>query len=311
MRVTNNMFPDRLAGQLATLATRQSRLQEQAATGQRISRPEDDPGAMRRVLDLQAEASRVGRHRANIAALKEQAAVGYSAMQSLKRISDRAGEIAVLADGTKSPADLRNYATEVTQLIQQATQLANTKHRGDYLFAGTKNDQPAFVANTNSSGQVTSVTYKGNTSTAETEVTEGMTMSAQVVGANMSGSGPRGLFTDGAAGADFFNHLIALQDHLLANNAAGVNSTDLPALRQDEDNFLFHIAQNGALQARLETTDSIASDRVFSTEQLISGEADADLSQTLVRLSETQNAYRAALQSGGSILDVSLLNYLR
>lgn len=311
MRVTNNMFPDRLASQLATLATRQNRLQEQAATGQRIARPEDDPGAMRRVLDLQAEARRVGQHRENIATLKEQVTVGYSAMQSLKRISDRAGEIAVLADGTKSPDDLRNYATEVTQLIQQAVQLANTKHRGDYLFGGTKSDQPAFVASTSSSGLVASVTYQGNTGTAETEVSEGMTMSVQVVGANLTGSGGRGLFTDSSAGADFFTHLIALQDHLVAGDATAVNATDIPALLQDEDNFLFHIAQNGAMQARLETTDSIASDRVFSTEKLISGEADADLAQTLVRLSETQNAYRAALQSGGSILDVSLLDYLR
>lgn len=311
MRVTGTMFTESLVGQLARLTTRQNKLQEQAATGQRISRPEDDPGAMRRVLDLQAEARGVEQHRKNIAALKEHATVAYGAMASLKRISDRAGEIAVLADGTKSPEDLRNYATEVTQLIQQAAQLANTKHRGDYVFAGTKNDQPAFAVTTNGSGQVTAVTYQGNASVAETEVTEGMTASAQVVGANTSGTGPRGLFTDSTAGADFFNHLIALQNHLQAGDAASVNGTDLPALQQDEDNFLFHIAQNGAVQARLEVTDNLAASRSLSVEKLISGEADADLAQTLVRLSETQNAYRAALQTGGSILNQSLLDYLR
>lgn len=311
MRVTGSMFSESLVGQLARLATRQNKLQEQAATGQRISRPEDDPGAMRRVLDLQTEARGVEQHRKNLGALKEQASVSYSAMAALKRISDRAGEIAVLADGTKSPEDLRNYATEVTQLIQQAAQLANTKHRGDYVFAGTKSDQPAFAVSTNSSGQVTAVAYQGNASVAETEVAAGMTVSAQAVGANTSGSGPRGLFTDSAAGADFFNHLIALQDHLQAGDAAAVNSTDLPALQRDEDNFLFHIAQNGAVQARLEATDNLAASRSLSVEKLISGEADADLAQTLVRLSETQNAYRAALQTGGSILNQSLLDYLR
>ncbi|MBI5799642.1 MAG: hypothetical protein HZA92_02800 [Verrucomicrobia bacterium] len=311
MRVTGTMFSESLVGQLSRLSNRQNRLQEQAATGQRISQPEDDPGAMRRVLDLQAEARTVEQHRKNTAALKEQATVSYSAMSALRRISDRAGEIAVLADGTRSPADLRNYASEVTQLIQQAAQLANTKHRGDYVFAGTRNDQPAFAVSTSSGGQVTAVTYQGNASVAAAEVSAGSTVSAQVAGANTSGSGPRGLFTDSGAGADFFNHLIALQNNLLAGNAAAVNGTDLPALQRDEDNFLFHIAQNGAVQARLEVTDSLAASRSLSVEKLISGEADADLAQTLVRLNETQNAYRAALQTGGSILNQSLLDYLR
>lgn len=311
MRVTGTMFTEGLVGQLARLTTRQNRLQEQATTGQRISRPEDDPGAMRRVLDLQAEARAVAQHRRNVGALKEQASVAYGALTALKRISDRAGEIAVLADGTKSPGDLRNYATEVTQLIQQAAQLANTKHRGDYVFAGTRSDQAAFLLSTNPSGQVTAVTYQGNGSQAATEVAEGLTASAQVVGANTTGSGPRGLFADSAAGADFFNHLISLQNHLQAGDATAVNGTDLPALQQDEDNFLFHIAQNGALQARLEATENLAAGRLLSVEQLISGEADADLAQTLVRLNETQNAYRAALQTGGTILNQSLLDYLR
>ena len=137
MRVTGTMFSESLVGQLARLSSRQTRLQEQAATGQRISQPEDDPGAMRRVLDLQTETRTVAQHRKNLTVLKEQATVSYGALSGLRRVSDRAGEIAVLADGTKSPADLRNYATEVTQLIQRAVQLANTKHRGDSIFAGT------------------------------------------------------------------------------------------------------------------------------------------------------------------------------
>lgn len=311
MRVTSTMFSQSLVGQLARITNRQNRLQEQAATGQRISQAEDDPGAMRRVLDLQTEARSVEQHRKNLASLKEQATVSYSAMSALKKISDRAGEIAVLADGTKSPDDLRNYATEVTQLIQQAAQLANTQHRGNYVFAGTKTDQPAFTVSINGTGQVTAVAYQGNASQAETEITEGMTMSAQAVGANTSGTGPRGLFTDSGAGADFFNHLISLQNHLQAGDATAVNGSDLPALQQDEDNFLFHIAQNGSVQARLEATDSLAATRSLSVEKLISGEADADLAQTLVRLSETQNAYQAALQTGGSIMNMSLLDYLR
>ena len=77
------------------------------------------------------------------------------------------------------------------------------------------------------------------------------------------------------------------------------------------DVHLYHIGNNGAIQARLEATKALATTRSTSLEQLVSKEADADLSQTLVKLSQTQTAYQAALQTGGKILNTSLLDYLR
>ena len=68
---------------------------------------------------------------------------------------------------------------------------------------------------------------------------------------------------------------------------------------------------NGNIQARLEASAAIAQTRGASLEAFLSKEVDADLAQTLVRLNETQNAYKVALQSGSSILQLSLMDYLR
>lgn len=311
MRVTANTFPNSLVDQLATLNSRQNRLQNQAATGQRIQLPEDDPAAMQRVLDLQSEAKSVAQYGRNIATLRDQAQTSYSVMKGLKKISDRAGELAILADGTKPPDELKLYATELTQLIKQAVQLTQTKFHGDYLLSGTRSDQPPFALATDSDGNVTSVTYQGNQSVAESEIAEGVTLSAQVVGANSGGSGPRGLITDSRFGADLFNHLIALQNNLLAGDTAAIAATDRPALSRDEENLVLHFGNNGAVQQRLEASASLAVSRGDSLEVLVSREADADLAQTLVRLNQTQNAYQAALQSGAKLLNTSLLDYLR
>jgi flagellin-like hook-associated protein FlgL len=43
---------------------------------------------------------------------------------------------------------------------------------------------------------------------------------------------------------------------------------------------------------------------------MISQESDVDLAQTLVELNQLQSAYSAALQSAGSILKLSLLDYV-
>lgn len=310
MRVTSNTFPNSLIDQLGQLALRQNRLQNQAATGQRIQFPEDDPTSMRRILDLQAEARSLDQYTSSIARLQESATASYNVIKGLKRISDRAGEIATLADGTKSAEQLQIYATEVAQLLQEAVQFANTKHRGDYLLSGSKTTLPPFVTTTNAAGEITGVVYQGDTVENQNEIAEGVTLSTQTLGQNTTGTGARGLLRDSRTGADFFGHLISLYQHLQAGDLNGIANTDRPNLSKDEENLILHFGTNGAIQARLETASALAKSRSFSIEKLVSNEADADLSQTIVRLTETQNAYRAALQSGATILDRSLLDFL-
>jgi len=310
MRVTANTFPNSLIDQLNSLSQRQNKLQNQAATGQRVQLPEDDPVAMRRVLDMQTEGKTVSQYQRNIARHQELANATFSVMKALKSVSDRAREISVSADGLKSQDELNIYAKELTELIKSAVQSVNTQSSGDYLFSGTLSDQPPFVLTTDANGNVTGVTYQGNTTLAESEIASGVTISAQVIGENTSGTGPRGLITDSRVGADFFNHLISLQNNLLSGNVAAIEATDRSNLAQDEDNFLFHLGGNGAIQSRLETANAIANQRTDTLEKLVSDEADADLSETLLRLNQTQTAYQAALQSAGKILGSSLLDYL-
>ncbi len=309
MRVTANTFPNSLLDQLGRLANRQNNLQTQAATGQKLAQPEDNPTAMRRVLDMQNESAGIVQYERNIDRHQELATASFAAFKGLKTVSDRAGEIATLADGLKSPAELAILADEVNALILQAAQVANTQNRGSYLFSGTRSDTAPFEVATDASGQVTAVTYQGNTDLSESEIARNVTLSSQTLGANSTGTGPRGLITDSRVGADFFNHLITLRDNLRAGDLTGI-AGDRTRLAADEENLIFHMGTSGAVQARLETTKAIGSSRNQTLEQLVSSEADADLTQTIVRLNEVQTAYQAALQSAGTILNRSLLDYL-
>lgn len=310
MRVTANTFTESLVDQLARLSARQARLQTQAATGQRVTLPEDDPVAMQRILDFQQEAGKLGQYKTNIANLRTIAQASYGVITQLKKISDRAGELAVMADGTKSPEDLKLFATEVGELLKQAIQVSNTKFQGNHLLSGTRSDQPTFTYTTDSNGRVTSVVFQGNQDVPENEIAQGTVLSVHTPGANSTGAGPRGLITDSRFGADFFNHLISLRDHLLAGDTAAIAATDRPNLDKDEENLVHHIGENGIIQARLEAAASSASSQGDTMEVLISRQADADLAQTLVRLNQTQNAYQAALQSGATLLSTSLLDYI-
>lgn len=300
-----------LTSQLTELATKQARFQTQAGTGQRFQVSSEDPRAMRKVLDMQGEIKLLGQYEKNIANLRDTVTASFVAVEGLKKVSDRAGEIATRVDGLKTSEELITFATEVDQLIERTVQIANTRHQSSYIFGGTKNSSPPFIATRDADGKIASVAYQGSSSVSESEIAEGVTLAATIAGANTSGSGPRGLLTDSRSGADFFNHLIALRDNLKAGNGTAVNKVDLPNLLLDEENIIFQFGDVGAIETRLDTASSIANRRKASLEGLVSREADADLALTLVGLSEVQNAYQAALQTGGTILRLSLLDYIR
>jgi flagellar hook-associated protein 3 FlgL len=303
IRVTSGAYADRLISNLGSITARQARYQAQISTGQRVTLPEDDPGAVRRALDLEGERGRVGQFGRNINRLKETATATNTVMRSLSKIATRAGELAVKANSIRSADDLKAYAAEVTQMIHQAVSSANTNLRGDSVMAGTLNGQPAYTLTVGTDGRVESVTYNGNQDTPSLDIAEGQELSASVVGSNPTGSGPAGLIEDPRAGADLFKHLIQFQDQLLAGTGAAVTTTTAVLLR--------HIAANGVVQGRLEAASATVSDRLQSLEGQISGETDADLAKALVRLNETQVSYQAALQTGGKILTMSLMDYIR
>ena len=313
MRVSFNSFPDSFVSQLASLKSQQAQLQNQVATGKRVSQLDDDPAAMAQVLDAQTQNNQLTQYQQNIASLQTTATASYNAISGLQTLSSRAGEIATLAsDGTKSQQDLNNYATEVNQLIQQGVTLMNSQSNGSYLFGGTASSAAPFTAATDASGNVTGVTYSGNSTVPSVEVASGLTVLAQVPGVNTSGAGPAGIITDSGTGADFFNHLISLRNNLQSGNTSAITSTDSAALTKDEDNITLQMGTNGLIQSQLTNAASLATAQSSALTQTVSQDSDADLATTMTELSSAQSAYEAALQSGGSILskNISLLDYI-
>jgi flagellar hook-associated protein 3 FlgL len=297
---------------LNLLAAQQYQLQNQVSTGQRIQSPADDPAAMSAALNLQTESSNVEQFSQNISTLQNRATLSGNALQQLKTISDQANEIATGVGGATSTQTLQADAAQVTQLIQQAVDVLNAKDGNQYLFGGTASGQPPYSVTTDAGGNVTGVTYQGNASVSQSQISANSTVSVNVPGENNTGSGPRGVVSDSRYGADLFNHLISLQNNLLNGDTNAVTTTDLPALTNDENNIIYQVADNGAVQTRLDTAASAATASQTALQQSITNVAGADLTQTLVQLTQANNSYQAGLQSASAILQLqqSLLAYL-
>ncbi len=304
MRVAGTSYTESMTNQINLLAGRQLKLQNQATTGQSVQAPEDDPAAMATALGLQAQNSNIGQYGQNITTLQNRATLVGNALQQLKTITDRVSELATQSDGLSSPSELQANAAETTQLIQQAVQVLNSKDGDQYLFGGTASGQAPFVATTDANGNVTGVTYQGNTGVTDNEIGQNSTVSVDIPGANTSGSGARGLVTDSRYGADLFTHMISLQNNLIAGNTAAITNADTHNLSNDSDNIIYQVSNNGAVQTRLEVAASAVSTQQTALNDSLNSVAGADLTTTLSQLTQTQNAYQIALQSTSTILQL-------
>ncbi|MEI6466096.1 MAG: flagellin [Verrucomicrobiota bacterium] len=297
MRVITNTVSANILQQIQQLSTQQAKLQTQVATGQKLFQPEDDPAAVGRILNLESERRQVAQYGRNAVRALELSQSSFAGLQGLKKVSDRATELGTLGGGMSGPAAYTAYAAETNQLVEQALELANTRSRNDYIFGGTAVGTPPFVAARNAQGQITGVTYAGNSAGASIPLSE------------TSGITPTTGGTTNAQLRDFINSLVALRDGLTAGNSPAISSAQ-QSLLTDENELVSALAEHGGIQTRIEAAQVAQRDRGDDLGKLVSGEADTDIPTTIVKLNQAQLAYQAALQSAANIMKISLLDYL-
>ncbi|MEO6876218.1 MAG: flagellin, partial [Opitutaceae bacterium] len=285
--------------QIQQLSVQQARLQTQVSTGQKVTAPEDDPAAVARVLKLTTERRQVVQYGDNASRALSLSQATFAGLQSIKTVSDRAGQLATLGTGTLGPDAMSAYGTETNQLIEQAAQTANSTFNGDYLYGGTAVSAPPFtITRDPTSGQITGVTYAGNTAQSSINLSETSSINAASDGATNTGLG------------DFINHLVSLRNALASGNTTAVSAVQ-PALTTSENLLVSSIANVGGVQTRIEASQTQQADRLTTIDSQISDETSADLPSTIVKLNQTQTAYQAALQSAANIMHTSLLDYLK
>jgi flagellar hook-associated protein 3 FlgL len=313
MRVATNSYINTAIDQINGLSAQMQTLQNEATTGLSVQAPSDNPEAMESTLNDLSSQSAQQQYSNNISTLQSQGNVIYSALQSLQTIVSQAENIATEAgSATNSQTDLNNYASQVGALIQQALEVANTQDpsTGQHLFGGTNSGEQPFTATTDANGNVTAVTYQGNTNVNQAEIAPGVTVAIGVPGANTSGSGSHGLITDSQTGADLFNHLITLQNDLSSGNTSAVTGTDAQNLQNDENNVTYQVAYNGNVQTQLKNAASVASSQSTSLDQSITNTSGANIVQVMLEMNQVQNSYTAALEATSRVMQISMVDFL-
>jgi len=313
MRIATNSYTDAMLQQYSALLSQQDTLQSEVSTGLAVQAPSDNPAAMQNALNYISQSAAQTQYSANITTLQTRANNIYSVLESLQSDVSNASQIATSAvSATTSSADLTTYADQINGLINQVVSAANTKDpsTGQYLFGGTASGTAPYTTTTNANGEVTSVTYNGNSSVNQTAIGPGQTISVDIPGANNGTTGAAGLITNSQTGADLLNHLISLRNDLESGDTAAISGTDSPNLQKDENNITYQVANNGVLQTQLTAAATSATSTSNSLNTMITNTAGANVINAMTQLSAAQTAYQAALESGSKIMSLSLLNYM-
>lgn len=171
-----------------------ARLQEQMATGSRVNRPSDDPFAAYRVLGLNSQERLLGNHIDKLLDVIDVLETSYTVVQGdsgiIASLTQAKVTITQLLSGTYTDEGREIAAQGINEILEQVVMLANTKHRGQYIFGGSDTDSAAYVVE-RTDGKITSVTYQGSSMARNIEVADGVEVAAFQVGNNIFSSDDR------------------------------------------------------------------------------------------------------------------------
>lgn len=144
-RVPNSFSFDRANQQIRSGQVELQRLQDQLTTGQQYLVPSEDPSSALNAIVLQTRLERQQQFKANIETDRSLLGATENALSSITDVVNSAKSLVLQGFGsTSTDAERRGLATEVSGLIDQVLNSANTKFRGRFLFAGTATDSVPF-----------------------------------------------------------------------------------------------------------------------------------------------------------------------
>ncbi len=297
-RITTTTLARGILDDVNAASARLSATQRKLASGRELTRPSDDPSAVARAIELRGELEGARQHARTADEATAWTQVTDSALESIGDAVQRARELVVQGGSDAAgPVARRALAQELRGLVDTIKQAANAAYGGRHVFSGTATDTPPYA-------QGASDAYAGDGGTVLRQIGPGVSVAVNVTGPDVLGAGPTGLLAT----------LRGVVDHLEGGTAADgelLRGADLDALDGALDRLSATRAQVGATANRLEAAGTRLADLELSTLALLSETEDTDVARAMVDFSTQQAALQAALKAGASIVQSSLLDFLR
>jgi flagellar hook-associated protein 3 FlgL len=304
-RVTTSMTQRSVLSDLNSLSAKLARTQSQAASGKQITRPSDDPFGAAKAMGARAALDANTQYQKNIDDATAWQNTTEAALAGMGDDLKLAHNLIVQgASDTADPTSREAIALQLDQLISSLKDSANANVGGIYVLSGSATTTPPYI-------QGADDTYKGDDAGLNPaipgvlrQIGPGVTLSINTVAREVLGDGQ-------ASGDGKILHVLRdAAAHLRANDADALR-IDLGRSDQNLDTLLGARSRNGAQTNRLDAASTRLDQIQAALTQQLTDTEDADFTKTMIDFNSQQTAYQAALKAGASIVQTSLMDFLR
>lgn len=304
MRITNNMVFGATTRHAKAHLEKLFTLQNQLASGKKITRPSDDPTGMDLSMLLRGTLSQQTQYQENIQNAGTWLKVTDGALDEAHSVLGRARELAVRgANDTQSTDERRAMAEEVVQLREQLQVIANSEVNGRFMFAGTKTvvQGPYTLPFPDPTPPATEITYAGNDASMDVEVVPGVTLPF-----NTSGTAAFG------AAADADRAFKVLEDLEIALRAGDTDAVSANINRLDKamTRVTTERAVVGSRINRLDLLENRYADAEVSYKERLSEVEEPEFADVVSQVMQQEAVYQASLAASAKIIQPSLLQFL-
>jgi flagellar hook-associated protein 3 FlgL len=295
MRVNPNPYPDLLAA-VAQTQQQINTDEQQIASGQSVNVPSDNPAAAATLIQDAGQTSQADQFQRSIGSVQGEMQNADSALNSVTTALQQAISLGVEgANGTNNASDRAALATQVKGIQSQLLSLANLTYQGNYVFAGTANQNAPYVLDPSSPS---GVAYQGNSGV--NEVTLGSHFSLQT---NLPGSQ---LFS--ASGTDMFQSIQDLINGLESGTGISTAVTEVGnAMNSVDTQSVFY----GNALNQLDSQQTYLSTETTQLAQQQNTVGAANLPAVISDLTTSQTALQATLEAIGQTAQTNLFQYLK
>ena len=305
MRITGTILMNQALDAMRLTLGRLAKSQARIASGRQVLSPADDPAGQGSVTRLAARQSRIDQWERQGERTRAYIETNDRLLARLTEIVGRVQTLAVTgADGTQGATERAALATEVNDLLEEVSEIANSLDDGRYVFGGRETLTPPLVLTRNAQNQITAASWnpRGVDATRDIEIAEGVTVQANLGGTTVLGTAAATSFLPGV--------LITLRDRLAANDGEGVRGT-MTNLDGAAGRLNTVVAETGARQRQVERALQDLDDDRVATAAALSAIVDTDVARAATELSQQEIAYQASLQVAAKAIQPSLMDFIR
>ena len=139
--LSNNMLRN-----LNTSYSKMGVWQQQLSSGSKLLRPSDDPVGVTKAMSYRTQLAQNAQYTENLDTATKWLDTTDTSLGSLGSAMTRVQElITQAANDTNQTVDREKMLTEIRQIHEEVKDLANTKVGQDYIFSGTRTNEPAYT----------------------------------------------------------------------------------------------------------------------------------------------------------------------